>query len=468
MTALEKALIEVDRPGFGGRILRDPEVLNSFAQDASEEAPCQPGAVIRVSTAEQVSRVLKAATAHHIPVTARSGGTSRVGGSVPSPNGIVLSFDKMNQIKGVESGDMLAVVEPGVITGDLHRIVETDGLFYPPDPNSLDSCCIGGNIAANAGGPRTFKYGVTGEYVLGMQVVTADGTILNLGRRTSKGVTGYDLTSLMIGSEGTLGIVTEATLKLIPKPSELVTLLVFLPDHETIARSIQTALSRRLAPRCVELVDALALDILRPQAGLPIPTEAQAMLLIELDGGGRELEEAMENCGQAMLDAGAIEVLVAQSGSERQRLWAARRELSYSLRKAAGNKLSEDVVVPRSQIAMLLEQCRRLAGQEEIRMPTYGHAGDGNLHVNFLWDDPSEREGVDRAIRALFEDVVSRGGTLSGEHGIGTLKAPYLDIEQSPELIALQRRIKALFDPADILNPGKIFTPGGPTRHGSC
>ena len=304
--------------------------------------------------------------------------------------------------------------------------------------------------------------------MLGLQVVTADGTILNLGRRTTKGVTGYDLTSLIVGSEGTLGIITEATLKLLPRPPEVCTLLVFLSDHEAISRAVQASLSRRVAPRCIELVDALALDILRPQAGLAIPEAARAMLLVELDGEGAELERHMEMCGEAMFDAGATEVLVAKDGGERERLWAARRELSHSLRRAAKNKLSEDVVVPRSQIATLLDRCRALAAEEEIQMPTYGHAGDGNLHVNVLWDDPDGRARVDRAIHALFEDVVSLRGTLSGEHGIGTLKAPFLDIEQSPELIELQRRIKGLFDPQNILNPGKIFTPGGTQRHGAC
>jgi glycolate oxidase len=192
------------------------------------------------------------------------------------------------------------------------------------------------------------------------------------------------------------------------------------------------------------------------------------MLLLELDGEGSELERNMETCGEAMFEAGAVEVLVAQHGGERERLWAARRELSHSLRRAATHKLSEDVVVPRSQIANLLDRCRALAHEEEIQMPTYGHAGDGNLHVNFLWNEPGERSRVDRAIRTLFENVVSLRGTLSGEHGIGTLKAPYLDIEQSPQLIALQRRIKGLFDPQNILNPGKIFTPGGQARHGAC
>jgi len=374
----------------------------------------------------------------------------------------------MDQMKGVHQDDHIAVTEPGIITGDLHRIVEAEGLFYPPDPNSLDSCRLGGNIGANAAGPRTYKYGVTSQYVIGMEAVTADGTVLQLGRKTSKGVAGYDLTSLIVGSEGTLAVVTEATVRLIPKPEQVRTLMVFLPDHEAIAKAVHLALTRRVSPRCVELLDSVALEILRPQAGLQIPQGARSMLLIELDGSIHELKRDLERCGESMFEAGALEVFVAKNESERERLWAGRRELSYSLRRKANHKLSEDVVVPRSQMAPLLDHCQRLAEAESLVIPTYGHAGDGNLHVNFLWNRPDERPAVDRAIQGLFTKVLELGGTISGEHGIGVLKAPYLPMEQSGDLLALQRQIKAVFDPKNILNPGKIFTPNGKPHHGGC
>ena len=451
-----------------GAILRDPDILETYASDASEVSPCVPEAVVRVRSTAEVSAVMRACHEHSVPVTPRSGGTSRVGGSVPVAGGLVLAFEQMNALKGVEQGDMLAVAQPGLITGALHAAVEAEGLFYPPDPNSLTTCALGGNIAANAGGPRAFKYGVTREYVLGMETVMADGTVLQLGKRTVKGVTGYDLTALMVGSEGTLGIVTEATLRLVPNPQAVSTLLVFLPDDEAVGRAVSATLALGITPRCVELLDAIALDLVKPDAGVPVPDGARSMILMELDGDASRLEAETERAGNAMVEAGAIEILVAQKGGERERLWGARRELSHTLRRSANNKLSEDVVVPRSRIADLLQACRELSEEHEIVMPTYGHAGDGNLHVNFLWDRDEQRPAVDAAIRALFEQVVAMQGTLSGEHGIGVLKAPYLPLEQSAALIGLQERIKDVFDPRGILNPGKIFPAAAKRFHGAC
>lgn len=465
--SVDAALIAIERACGSGSVVVDRDVLEGYGHDESEVTPRTPDALVRARSTADVAAVLKAANQHGVPVTPRAGGTGRVGGAVPVDGGIVLAFEKMNALVGIEGDDLLAVVQPGLVTGALHGAVEDEGLFYPPDPNSLASCAIGGNLAANAGGPRAFKYGVTREYVLGMQVVMADGTVVKLGRRTKKGVTGYDLTALMVGSEGTLGVVTEATLRLIAKPEAVATLLVFLPDDAAVAKAVRAAIGRRLVPRCLELLDEVALDIVRPAAGLPVPPGARSMLLVELDGDEVQLERDVENCGAAMLDVGALEVLVAKHGGERDRLWAARRELSRTLRATANNKLSEDVVVPRSQMAGLLERCRRLADQHAIVMPTYGHAGDGNLHVNFLWDEGRQRPGVDAAIGSLFEAVIEMGGTLSGEHGIGVLKAPYLPLEQSPEVIALQRRIKDVFDPRGILNPGKLFC-GERAFHGAC
>jgi len=359
-------------------------------------------------------------------------------------------------------------VQPGVITGDLKRATEEEQLFYPPDPNSRDSCAIGGNLAANAGGPRAFKYGVTREYVMGMDVVLADGTILKLGRETKKGVTGYDLTSLMVGSEGTLGIVTEATLRLVPKPEATVTALACFSSLDEVAPVVSALVAQGQLPSCIELLDQEAIRIVRPEAGLTIPNETKAMLLIELDGEEASLEAELERTGNILFDLDALEVLVAQNSSERERLWASRRELSHSLKRHAKNKLSEDVVVPRTKMAELLGYCAQLAEQNELVVPTYGHAGDGNLHVNFLWNDPDEKPHVDAAIKALFQRVIELRGTLSGEHGIGVLKAPYLSMEQSPALIALQEKIKDVFDPKHILNPGKIFPADAKRFHGSC
>lgn len=459
---LERALLEIDRALGSGRVLTDPEVLEPYSHDESETAPRTPDAVVRATNAADVAATLRIANAHRIPVTPRAGGTGRVGGAVPVEGGIVLAFEGMQRIRGLETADQLAIVEPGVVTGELHRAVESEGLFYPPDPNSLGGCRIGGNVSANAGGPRAFKYGVTRDYVLGMQVVLADGTILSVGRRTPKGVTGYDLTSLFVGSEGTLGVITEITLGLVPNPPAVGTLLAFYDDDRSVARAVSALASVRIVPRCIELLDSIALGLVERDAGLPAPAGAKAMLLVELDGEPGALEADLERAGNALTELGALEVLVASKAGERERLWAARRELSRTLRRSARFKLSEDVVVPRSRLAELLARCRELSERHRIVMPTYGHAGDGNLHVNFLWEDESQRPAVDAAIEGLFRAVVSMQGTLSGEHGIGVLKRPYLPLEQSEALIELQRQIKRTFDPQGILNPGKIL----PARRG--
>jgi glycolate oxidase len=460
MSSLDSALIAIERACGSGSVIRDPSLLEGYAHDESEAEPCMPEAVVRATSTADYE--------HEIPVTPRGGGSGRVGGAIPVPGGIVLALEKMNEVQGIDKRELTTHVQPGLILGDLKRITEEELLFYPPDPNSLDSCAIGGNIAANAGGPRAFKYGVTREYVMGMDVVLADGTILNLGRETKKGVTGYDLTALMVGSEGTLGIVTEATLRLIPKPESTVTAMACFASLDEVAPVVSTLLAQGQLPACIELLDEEAIRIVRPEAGLTIPEETKAMLLIELDGEEAALENELERTGNILFDLDALEVLVAQSSSERERLWASRRELSHSLKRQAKNKLAEDVVVPRTKMAELLNYCAQLSEEHELLMPTYGHAGDGNLHVNFLWDDPDQKVRVDQAIESLFQRTIDLHGTLSGEHGIGVLKAPYLSMEQSPALIALQEKIKNVFDPKHILNPGKIFPADAKRFHGAC
>jgi len=467
-SGLERVLSAIDGSLSDGFVARDAATRQSHAHDESDADPVLPGAVIEVTSAAEVAAVLKAASAHHVPVTPRAGGTSRVGGAVPSPGGIVLSMTRMDRVRTIDEEELIAVVGPGVATGELHLRADAAGLLYAPDPNSAASCTIGGNVATNAGGPRAFKYGVTREHVLGLEVVTASGEILRLGRQTRKGVTGYDLTALMIGSEGTLGVVTEVTTKLIPKPEVIGTLLVLMPDEARLADLVRVATKASPSPRCVELLDERTLEVLRQDAKLPLPPGARAMLIVELDGESSTLEQALERTGNALMDAGASDVLVAQTRKERDELWSARKQMSRSVRRLARNKMSEDVVVPRTRLHELLAKVREIGDREQIPVPAYGHAGDGNLHVNFLWNDEPERARVDRGIGQLFEEVISLGGTLSGEHGLGTTKAPYLGLEQSAEVIAMQRRIKALFDPAGILNPGKVFVAEGRPRHGEC
>lgn len=455
--SLWRALSEIDSHVQSDQILTDPDLLESYARDESETEPAVPEAVIRVRSQADVIHVMRAASKHGVFVTPRAAGTGRTGGAVPVRRGIVLAFEGMSQIEEVHRGDLVAVVQPGVVLKTLHDAVEREGLFYGPDPNSLQTCALGGNLAENAGGPRAFKYGVTRDWTLGMEVVTADGTPLTLGRRTVKGVTGYDLTALVVGSEGTLALITRATLKLQPLPERVVTMLALLPDVRSSGSAVNLLLGHGIVPRCLELMDEHTLDLVRPSVSFAVPANARAALLIELDGTEAVCEALLESAGNLLQQAGALETLVARHGGEREQLWAARRELSRALRRTARFKLAEDVVVPRSQIGALLAECARISEQNAIAMPTYGHAGDGNLHVNFLWNTDDEEARVHTAIEALFRAVIALRGTLSGEHGIGVLKAPYLALEQSAALIGLQERVKATFDPRGILNPGKIF-----------
>ena len=461
---VERALIDLCARLPSDAVILDRDVCESYASDASEAEAVVPAAVVRARSTAEVSAALEIAHCHGVPVTPRAAGTGKTGGAVPSEGGIVLALERFDRILDVDADDLVAVVSPGAITGRVHEEVEREGLFYGPDPNSLASCTLGGNVATNAGGPRAMKYGVTRDWVRGLEVVLADGTVLTLGGRTHKSATGYDLKSLVIGSEGTLAVVTRATLRLVPKPGGLRTLIAFVGDEAEIAPALRACLAARVAPRCAELLDAETLAVLREEGTLAIPSGARALLLIELDGEDESLDRDLERLGTALDEAGSLEILVAKHAGDRERLWAARREMSHALRRRAAHKLSEDVAVPRSKLGELLARCRAIGEARRVRMPAYGHAGDGNLHVNFLWNDPAERARVDAAIEDLFRAVIGMGGTLSGEHGVGLLKAPYLSLEQPPALIDLQRRIKRELDPRGILNPGKIFSAG----HAAC
>jgi glycolate oxidase len=412
-----------------------------------------------------VAVALEVAERRGVPITPRAGGTGRTGGSVPLAGGILLATDAMKKLKEIDRENLLAVVEPGVVTGELHAAVEKEGLFYPPDPNSLKECCIGGNVAENAGGPRAFKYGVTREYVLGLEACLVGGRVLRTGRRTVKGVTGYDVTALFVGSEGTLGVFTEVTLRLVPKPPTVSTLLAIFEDVHASGDAVRAIVAAGLVPRCLELMDRATLAAVRAQ-GVPVDPRAGAMLLIEVDGEASAVEVAVERIGGiCTATPRVVDVLVAQDAAQRDRLWAARRALSPATRKLARFKLSEDIVVPRSRIGDLLREVDVISAKTGVSTLTYGHAGDGNLHVNFLWNGSEERPAVDAAILALMRATVAFGGTLSGEHGIGATKSAYLGLEQSEELILLQKDVKRVFDPKELLNPGKIFPVAG---HRAC
>jgi glycolate oxidase len=462
--AVERAKIALSRRLGASKVDDSPQARASYSADDSEVEPRVADVVVRAGSADDIAVTLEIASEHDVPVTPRAGGTGRTGGAVPAAGGILLATDGMRQIVEIDRADLVAVVEPGVVTGDLHAAAEREGLFYPPDPNSWKSCMIGGNLAENAGGPRAFKYGVTREYVLGLEACLMGGRRLRAGRRTVKGVTGYDVTALLVGSEGTLGVFTRATMKLVRRPPAIATVLALFSDVRACAASVTRVIAAGLVPRCMELLDEATLDAVRAH-GAGIDARAKAMLLMELDGDPAAVEEAMGRLGEVVsAGEGIVDVVVAQDAAQRDRLWEGRRQLSPATRKLAKHKLSEDIVVPRSRIVELLGRVESIGEATRVRHCTYGHAGDGNLHVSFFWNDPSERPAVDRALKMLMEATIALGGTISGEHGIGVAKLEYLPLEQSPELIALQRDLKRVFDPKGLLNPGKIFSLG----HKAC
>jgi glycolate oxidase len=461
--SIDRAKSELEQRLGPSKVLTTADACEAYARDDSDVESRAPDAVVIAASAEDVATALAVAEVFDVPVTPRAGGTGRTGGAVPVAGGIVIATHALARIKEIDRANLVAIVEPGVVTGDLHAAVEREGLFYAPDPNSLESCMIGGNLGENAGGPRAFKYGVTRDWVLGLEVRLMGGRSLRTGRRTTKGVTGYDVTALLVGSEGTLAVFTEATLRLVPKPPTLATALALFVDVRSAAGAVGAIVAAGVVPRCLEMLDSATLAAVRT-AGVAVDSRAGAMLLVEVDGDAAEagLMRVGEAAGAC---AGCLDVVVAQDAAQRDRLWAARRMLSTATRKLARHKLSEDVVVPRTRIVDLLTRTDEIGAVTGVRHLTYGHAGDGNLHVNFLWDDEAERPAVERAIGMLMRATVELGGTLSGEHGIGVSKAPYLPLEQSDELIGLQREIKHVFDPKGLLNPGKIF----PSRsHRAC
>ena len=444
-----------------GRVLRDEAALEAYATDESRLGRFPPDAAVLVRSRQEIEVVLRLAAEHRIPVTPRGAGSGMTGGALPVRGGLVLSTEAMRAIKHIDPDDRIAIVEPGVINGDLQAAVEAQGLFYPPDPASLAYCSLGGNVAENAGGPRAFKYGVTRDWTLGMTVTLMGGETLKLGRKTPKGVTGYDLTALFVGSEGTFGVTSELTLRLVGKPEAAAALIAVMPDAVTAGQAVSNIIRRGFRPRALELMDRSSLDHVRPRAPFTFPADAGAIVLLELDGEADALEPAILRCGSLCEDVGAQEVIVARDEADRERLWQTRRLCSSSLREAHRFKQSEDVVVPTGAIAELLRRIDALSARHRLPTATFGHAGDGNLHVNVLSDEdprqPDVARRIDDALGDLFRATLDLGGTLSGEHGIGIAKAKYMAWEQSAEVIDWQKRLKRLWDPTGLLNPGKIF-----------
>jgi glycolate oxidase len=412
---------------------------------------------------EEVSLVLKMANSEGFPVVPRGAGTGFSGGSLPVGGGVVLSFERMRNILEIDTENMVAIVEPGVVTWDLQQAVEKLGLFYPPDPSSLKFSTIGGNIAECAGGPRAVKYGVTRDYVLGLEAVLPTGEIINTGVRTAKGVVGYDLTRLLVGSEGTLGVVTKAVLKLLPLPETTTTMLALFPDLRDAARATSAIIRARIIPSTLEIMDSVSIKCVEGFAKTGLP-EAEALLLIEVDGHKAAVETEAEAVRRVCLENGAGEFRTASDRNEVKDLWKARRAVSAALYKARPGKINEDIVVPRSRIPDLVDGLRGISERHGVLIASFGHAGDGNIHVNIMHDRKSQAEAALAAAEDVFRLAVGLGGTISGEHGVGSAKSRYLDMELKPDAIAAMKRIKEAFDPKGILNPGKIFPGPGPQK----
>lgn len=432
-----------------------PEELLVYSYDATQRESL-PWAVARPASSREISEVLKLANCERFPVVPRGAGTGMSGGSVPVRGGVVLSLERMNRILEIDEKDFIAVVEPGVITGVLQREVESRGLFYPPDPASHQSCTMGGNVAECAGGLRAVKYGVTKDYVLGLEVALPTGELINTGGRTIKGVVGYDLTKLIVGSEGTLGVATKIIVKLLSLPESVRTLTAFFNDVQSAAVAASNIMAKGPLPRALELVDQASLRAVESYLKEDLSHGAGAMLLVEVDGPEESTAREADRIAEILAGAGAERVSRADTDAQRENLWKARRSISPALDNIKPKKVSEDIVVPRSKITDILNELGAIGKRHGLMIVNFGHAGDGNIHTNILFDE-EDMPRAEAAIKEIFATTLRLGGSISGEHGIGLSKAPYLPMELGHDAIAAMKRIKKALDPNNILNPGKIF-----------
>ncbi len=441
------------------KIATDQDALALHSSD-KWSASHLPDLVVFAESTADVSAVLAYAHKHRIPVTTRGAGFGYVGGCVPVRGGIVLSTAKMNQILGIYPEDGVAIVQPGVITREIQDAAHAVGWEYPPDPASLKDCSIGGNIATNAGGPRCLKYGVTRNYILGLEVVLANGKILRTGGRLHKNKTGFDLIGLFTGSEGMLGIVTEATLRIIPKPASRAMLAAIFPEFSMAAAAVQAILNAGHLPSALEITDAFTLEAARKRLGADVFPVGNAHLIVEIDGRPAATAAELEELHTLLLDLGATFIERAPDEESCERIWKLRREFSFSLRDTGLTKLNEDIVVPRSKLVELVTFARKLEEKSGIPIACFGHAGDGNIHTNLMvrnYEDPAVRTKADAALNILFHWVLQQGGAITGEHGVGLAKKPWLKQAIGDVSFAVHRSLKRSLDPHGILNPGKFL-----------
>jgi len=444
-------------------VLKTEDTLEKYSRDETIGLQAWPDAAVRVRSVDEVSRVLRLAQQHGIPVTPRGLGTSLSGGSVPVAGGIVLSLERMDQLLEIDQDNLMAVTEPGIVTSELHRLVEEQGCFYPPDPASKDSCSIGGNVAEGAGGPRAVRYGTTKDYVCGVEAVLPSGKIMQTGGKVVKDVTGYNLTQLLTGSEGTLAVITRIILRLIPKPRMKVDLLAPFDDLSAAAKAVSAIIQQKIVPTAIEFMDNPAIRLAERYLKKKVAFhDAAAHLLVELDGNRKaDFEHAMEVVGQTVERFGAYDLLVAKETAAQNRLWEARRCIFEGANKMGVMYETMDVVAPRCCVADVVKKAAEIAEAYRLDPLCVGHAGDGNVHVLYFKKEDMEKEEwlklVPKAARSLYRATLDMGGKITAEHGIGLTRKQYLPMDYSETQIELLRGVKKSFDPKGILNPGKIF-----------
>ncbi|OXS77438.1 glycolate oxidase subunit GlcD [Domibacillus enclensis] len=430
-----------------------------YSYDATPNYQSMPDAVIAPRNTNEVSSIINLCRQHKIPLVPRGSGTNLAAGTVPSEGGIVLLFKHMNRILELDEENLTVTVQPGVVTLDMIRAVEKKGLFYPPDPSSMKISTIGGNINENSGGLRGLKYGVTRDYVMALEAVLPNGDIIRTGGKLAKDVAGYDLTRLLVGSEGTLAIITEATLKLIPQPETKQTMLALYNSMDAAAKSVSDIIAAKIIPATLEFLDRPTLVAVEDFAKIGLPTDVEAVLLIEQDGPPEIVARDTEQMAEICRREGAVSVQIAATEAEALALTTARRSALSALARLKPTTILEDATVPRSEIARMVKAINEIAEKHQVRIATFGHAGDGNLHPTCPTDarDHDEMERVEAAFADIFAKAIELGGTITGEHGVGMMKAPYLEWKMGPEGIAIMKAIKQAFDPDNIMNPGKIF-----------